>query len=212
MHTSFRASLRVPTRAPRIPSSAARPSMQVRGILRAGYTSSSSQSDPHPHKPLPEAETFDKTARPGLYYSRPSPRDLPPLKSKWPAVLALGVVGVAAWAVFMVFVTNQEKLSSSIMQQIMNAVRESPELRAVIGEAIRPEPVWWMNGDPRIDGAIHIPGGNIDLSFRVKGHKGAGTLYFTSIRRAKGEPFQILRFKVIADDGTEVNVATAKAS
>ena len=54
---------------------------------------------------------------------------------------------------------------------------------------------------------IHMPGGNIDLSFRVKGHKGelqcpqciyllncfpgAGTLYFTSIRRVKGEPFQI---------------------
>ncbi|KAJ3011912.1 hypothetical protein NUW54_g2027 [Trametes sanguinea] len=40
-------------------------------------------------------------------------------QSKWPAILALGVVGVSAWAVFMVFVTNQEKLSSSIMQQIM---------------------------------------------------------------------------------------------
>ena len=52
--------------------------------------------------------------------------------------------------------------------------------------------------------------GNVDLSFRVKGHKGqrsndvhtphptrltrfffsgAGTLYYTSIRKAKGEPF-----------------------
>ena len=54
----------------------------------------------------------------------------------------------------MVFVTNQEKLSSSVMQQIMNALRESPDLRAVLGEAIRPEPVWWMNGDPWIDGAV----------------------------------------------------------
>lgn len=52
--------------------------------------------------------------------------------------------------------------------------------------------------------------GNVDLSFRIKGHKGreftqnvlcrvdhihdniaAGTLYFTSIRKAKGEPFTI---------------------
>ena len=57
----------------------------------------------------------------------------------------------------MVFVTNQEKLSSSIMQQIMNTIRESPELRDVLGEAIRPEPVWWMNGDPWIDGAVRCP-------------------------------------------------------
>ena len=54
----------------------------------------------------------------------------------------------------MVYVTNQEKLSSSIMQQVMSTVREHPELRAVLGEAIRPEPVWWMNGDPWIDGAV----------------------------------------------------------
>lgn len=33
--------------------------------------------------------------------------------------------------------------------------------------------------------------GNIDLSFRLKGHKGSGTLYFTSVRKAKGEPFTI---------------------
>ncbi|KAI0807799.1 cytochrome oxidase complex assembly protein 1-domain-containing protein [Fomes fomentarius] len=206
---SLRASLRVPPRL--------QPAHSLRPLpyLRAAYASSSqpqTHSHSHPQKPLPEAETFDKTARPGLYYSRPSPRDLPPLQSKWPAILALGAVGVGAWAVFMVFVTNQEKLSSSIMQQIMNAIRESPDLRAVLGEAIRPEPVWWMNGDPWIDGAIHIPGGNIDLSFRVKGHKGAGTLYFTSIRRAKGERFQILRFKVIADDGTEVILSQATPS
>ena len=56
----------------------------------------------------------------------------------------------------MVFVTNQERLSSSIMQQVMAAVRDSPELRAVIGEAIHPEPVWWLNGDPWIDGAVSV--------------------------------------------------------
>lgn len=56
----------------------------------------------------------------------------------------------------MTFVTNQEKLSSSVMQQLMNTLRENPELRAALGEAIRPEPVWWMNGDPWISGAVCI--------------------------------------------------------
>jgi len=53
-----------------------------------------------------------------------------------------------------------------------------------------------------------MPQGNVDLTFRAKGHKGmlvtcvhdlgvslsvvgSGTVYFTSIRRAKGEPFTI---------------------
>ncbi len=66
------------------------------------------------------------------------------------------MLGVSAWGLFMVFVKNQEKLSSSIMQQLMTTVRESPELREVLGEAIRPEPEWWMNGDPWINGAVRI--------------------------------------------------------
>ena len=88
---------------------------------------------------------------------------------------------------------------------------------------------------------ISMPQGNVDLTFRVKGHKGrgvpcpclrvsslpvdSGTVYFTSIRRAKGEPFTIraslsriahptnlhvilipVRFRVIKDDGQVVNI------
>ena len=66
--------------------------------------------------------------------------------------------------------------------------------------------------------------GNVDVSFRVKGSKGAGTLYFTSIRKEKGQPFTvcesaetvrsgifsdrffIVRYKIICDDGTTVNL------
>jgi len=121
-------------------------------------------------------------------------------------VLAFATVGVGAWALFLAWSKNQEKLSSSVMRQVMETVRDSAELKEILGEAIRPEPVWWLNGDPWINGSIRLMQGNVDLSFRLKGHKGAGTLYFTSIRKAKSEPFTILRFKVIADDGTVVNV------
>ena len=66
--------------------------------------------------------------------------------------------------------------------------------------------------------------GNVDVSFRVKGSKGAGTLYFTSIRKEKGQPFTVcksmetiilhiisdrlstVRYKIICDDGTTVNL------
>lgn len=38
---------------------------------------------------------------------------------------------------------------------------------------------------------INMMQGSVDVSFRVKGSKAAGTLYFTSIRRSKGTQFSI---------------------
>lgn len=50
--------------------------------------------------------------------------------------------------------TNQEKISSSVVQQIMRELREDEELRAVLGDAIRMQGEWWLNGDPRIIGSV----------------------------------------------------------
>ncbi|KZT71248.1 DUF1783-domain-containing protein [Daedalea quercina L-15889] len=161
-----------------------------------------------PPKELPPAVNFTEASKPKQYYRRPE-RDLPPLEKRWPILLAFATVGVSVWGLFLAWSENQEKLSSSVMRQIMDTIRGSAELREVLGEAIRPEPVWWLNGDPWINGSIRLMQGNVDLSFRLKGHERAGTLYFTSIRKAKGEPFTILRFKVIADDGTTVDVPGA---
>ncbi|KAI0929235.1 hypothetical protein AcW1_006228 [Taiwanofungus camphoratus] len=158
-----------------------------------------------PPKESPPTETFSSTAKPRQYYARPQ-RDLPPVPRIWPAILAFGTVGVGAWGAFFMYAANQEKLSSSVVCRIMDTVRASPELQEVLGDAIRFEPVWWLNGSPWIHGAIYLMQGNVDLSFRLKGHKGAGTLYFTSIRKAKGQPFTVLRFKVIADNGKVVNI------
>ncbi|KAJ3875790.1 cytochrome oxidase complex assembly protein 1-domain-containing protein [Lentinula edodes] len=153
----------------------------------------------------PNVTTYSGTSRPRPYHLKHPPpalkRDLPRLQKTWPAILAFAVIGVAGWTAFLTFVTNQEKISSSVVQQIMRELREDEELRAVLGDAIRMQGEWWLNGDPRIIGSISTMQGNIDVSFRVKGSKGAGTVYFTSIRREKGVPFEILRFKVIADDG-----------
>jgi len=117
-------------------------------------------------------------------------------------------LGITGWAGFLHFATNQEKLSSSIVRQILRNVRDNPELKELLGDAIRPEPTWILNGNPWINGKINTLQGNIDLSFCLKGQKGRGTLYFTSVRKAKGEPFRILRFKVIGDNGTVVHLPT----
>jgi cytochrome c oxidase assembly factor 1 len=71
-------------------------------------------------------------------------------------VLLLGTVGVAAWGVFLTYAANQERLSSSITQQVVTNLRDSSEVREVLGDAIRPEPVWYLNGDPWVDGVVSV--------------------------------------------------------
>ncbi|KAF9264511.1 DUF1783-domain-containing protein [Marasmius fiardii PR-910] len=158
----------------------------------------------------PSTTLFTGTSQPrpySAYNSTPKlKRELPRLPRRWPFVLAFSLLGLAGWGGFMTVVTNQEKITSSVFKQVMRSIRNDPKVNDAIGDAIRPQPEWWLNGDPNIRGQISTMQGNVDMSFRVKGSKGSGTVYFTSIRREKGVPFTILRFKVIADDGTVIHV------
>ncbi|EKM55272.1 uncharacterized protein PHACADRAFT_195296 [Phanerochaete carnosa HHB-10118-sp] len=169
-------------------------------------TTTSAPRQPAP--PQPEVETFSEASKPREYYTRPQ-RDLPPLQRKWPGILVASILGVSAWGAFYLYATNQERLSSSVVKQIMSTISENGDLRETLGDAIRFEPVWWLNGDPYIKGAVHMLQGNVDLCFRIKGHKDAGTLYFTSIRKTKGESFTILRFRVICDNGKIIEIPTS---
>jgi cytochrome c oxidase assembly factor 1 len=69
-------------------------------------------------------------------------------------LLAAAAFGIAGWGVFMAVITNQEKISSSVVKQIMRSVRDDAQLKEVLGEAIRPQPEWWLNGDPKINGKV----------------------------------------------------------
>lgn len=61
----------------------------------------------------------------------------------------------------MTYATNQEKLSSTVFRSIMRSVKADAELREILGDAIRPQPEWWLNGDPHITG--HVSVGNVAL-------------------------------------------------
>ncbi|KAL0946385.1 hypothetical protein HGRIS_012615 [Hohenbuehelia grisea] len=163
---------------------------------------------PPPPRSEPVVETFSERARPKrpLYSNSPPNKELPRVKKRWPIILAFAGAGALSWWAFLKYVTNQEKISSSVVRQIMRTVKAHPDLKELLGEAIRPQPEWWLNGDPWIDGNINQLQGNVDVSFRLRGSKGSGTLYFTSIRKEKGSPFTILRFKVIGDNGTVANI------
>ncbi|KAK0195804.1 cytochrome oxidase complex assembly protein 1-domain-containing protein [Armillaria mellea] len=175
-----------------------------RARLHRTFATNFPRPPPPPTEP-PHVEMFSDTSRPRPF------RELPRIKRRWPAILALSVVGVAAWGVFYSYATNQQKISSSVFKQVLRTAREDEGLRDVLGEALRPQPEWWLNGEPRVLGAINILQGHVDLSFRIRGSKGSGTVYFTSVRREKGIPYEILRFKVITDSGTVVNVDSSKA-
>ncbi|TFY61358.1 hypothetical protein EVG20_g7088 [Dentipellis fragilis] len=162
-----------------------------------------------PPSEMPAAETFSSPSKPREYYTRRQQRDLPPYARTWPLVAVFGTAGVAVWASFFMYATNQERLSSSVTRHVLTTIRESDAVREVLGDAVRFEPAWYLNGDPWVSGSVNMLQGHVDISFRVKGHKQGGTLYFTSLRKAKGEPFTILRFKIIADDGTIVKVPLA---
>ena len=78
------------------------------------------------------------------------------MQKKWPILLALTVLGTSSWAAFYAYAANQERLSSSVYKQILKTIKEHPELQAAIGDAIRPEPTWWLNGDPWISGGVRL--------------------------------------------------------
>ncbi|TDL27341.1 DUF1783-domain-containing protein [Rickenella mellea] len=150
----------------------------------------------------PDPVTFTSPAKPRAYYARPTPtRELPSVKIQWGVIAGFGVAGLAAWAAFLLYATNQERLSSSVVRKVLRDIRVDPEAVRLLGDGVRAAPEWWLNGQPYVNGAINLLQGSVDFSVRVKGSLREGILYFTSIRKTKGQQFEILRYKIITDDG-----------
>lgn len=76
------------------------------------------------------------------------------VQSKWPLAIGGAIVGIAGWAAFMTYATNQEKLSSSVFRSILRGLKSDPQLKESLGEAIRPQPEWYLNGDPYVKGHV----------------------------------------------------------
>ncbi|KAK0439056.1 cytochrome oxidase complex assembly protein 1-domain-containing protein, partial [Desarmillaria tabescens] len=155
----------------------------------------------------PRVTTFSDTARPRRYIlrERESPeieRGVPLVKKRWSIAIACTIAGVSAWTLFWTYITNKEKISSSIVQELIHLLRNDHWVKIIFGDGIVAETKWWLNEHPRICGSVDIPQGYVDLSFRVEGNNGSETVYFTSMRRDETQPFEILRFKLVADDGT----------
>ncbi|KAF8335000.1 cytochrome oxidase complex assembly protein 1-domain-containing protein [Cantharellus anzutake] len=131
-------------------------------------------------------------SRPKAIHSRQTPeRELPDLTS--------------------VFALRRERIASSVVRQIMHVLQTSddPLLEANVGRKISMKPHWYILNQPYVFGTINLLQGKVDISFGVQGSEGDGTVYFSSIRKMKGQPFTILRFKIICDNGEIVQLKDA---
>lgn len=118
-----------------------------------------------------QAEVFGGPARPRLRYERPKEaRELPEVTSRWkyckpfppslpflstfivhrvyidppcPEDLAVATLAVTLWTIFLLHVMNAERLSSSVLRQVQYQLRNSEEVKALVGEGVRYAENWW---------------------------------------------------------------------
>ncbi|BGP39208.1 cytochrome oxidase assembly protein 1 [Rhodotorula kratochvilovae] len=132
-------------------------------------------------------------------------RDLPELKSRTPLYLSIALISAAAWGLFLAYATNNERANSSVVRSLTFQLRSWPAVREFLGDGIKIEPL--VGEFVRIKGSINMLAGRIDVQFRVRGSKAAGTASFTSIRRGKDGRFEVLRWKLTRDDGAVLDLA-----
>lgn len=142
-----------------------------------------------------------------MRYDRPKEaRELPEVYSRWKYYALLATLAITSWSLFLLQVTNAERLSSSVLRSITYQLRNAEEVRKALGERVRYAENWWGFGEPWISGNVNLPQGKVDLKFRIKGDKDNATVYFTSIRPDTNSEFRIVRYKVVTDSGKTIQM------
>ncbi|KAG0147972.1 hypothetical protein CROQUDRAFT_655569 [Cronartium quercuum f. sp. fusiforme G11] len=186
----------------------------VKVNLRTNYflrpTSTSSTAYPsgsakNPTKVLPASTTSLSQSSPQAHssHSKRIPlahRKLPELPNRRPLYILTFVAISGVWATFVYFSTNAEKANSTVVNAVLFELRTNPVSQEALGSPIRAEKDD-MFGQLWVDGQINLMQGAVDVAFRVKGSSNSGKVYFTSVRRERDAAFEIIRWKLIRDDG-----------
>ncbi|GAA5825247.1 hypothetical protein JCM3770_003170 [Rhodotorula araucariae] len=165
-------------------------------------------SSPLPHaaaSPPPQAHARTPGDARRRYPHQRIEHQLPELKSRTPLYLSIALISAAAWGLFLAYATNNERANSSVVRSLTFQLRSWPAVREFLGDGIKIEPL--VADFVRIKGSINMLAGRIDVQFRVRGSKAAGTASFTSIRRGKDGRFEVLRWKITRDDGAVLDLA-----
>ena len=120
---------------------------------------------------------------------------IPPLPNKKPMYILGGASLAVMWYVLSGYFNNKERLGSSVLRMVSQRVRTAPEVIEMLGDPVKIKRS--MFGDPWIDGIVNPLKGKVDMSFEVQGPLGVGKVYFTSVRKHKADPFELLRFLVV---------------
>ncbi|WFD29182.1 cytochrome oxidase assembly protein 1 [Malassezia sp. CBS 17886] len=118
-------------------------------------------------------------------------------ENRKPYYIAGGVSLVLFWYGFSTYLKNKERLGSSVLRMVTFHIKESPEVHELVGTPVILKR--GITGDPWIEGIVSPVKGKVDMSFQVEGPAGVATVYFTSIRKEKTDPFEVLRFLVVPD-------------
>ncbi|RVD81203.1 uncharacterized protein DFL_009077 [Arthrobotrys flagrans] len=98
---------------------------------------------------------------------------------------------------------NYQRSSSSVVSSTLYALRVNPEAREILGDEIsfKAKTIPWIHGT--MD-QLH---GKIDISYKVKGSKGEGTVHFLSLREGgRAGKFKTKRWALEIPDGGVLNL------
>lgn len=108
----------------------------------------------------------------------------------------LAVVAVCSVTIF-----NYQKSSSPIISSTLYALRTSPEANRLLGDEI-----YFKHQIPWISGEMNQVKGRIDISFSVRGSRGAGVMRFASHRPSSKALFETTEWSLTLEDGTRVDL------
>ncbi|WFC98672.1 cytochrome oxidase assembly protein 1 [Malassezia yamatoensis] len=171
----------------------------VNRIWNAGLSRAARLPSPRAAWVLPLRSMSSRPPQPGTWEPRVTrvKSDIPKLPNNRPYYIAAGASLIALWYVLTTYLNNKERLGSSVLRTVSQRVKEASEVHSLLGEPVQLKRSSF--GDPWIEGIINPLKGKVDMSFQVYGPRGTATVYFTSIRKAKGDAFEVLRFLIVPD-------------
>ncbi|KAL2888871.1 cytochrome oxidase assembly [Ceratocystis lukuohia] len=96
---------------------------------------------------------------------------------------------------------NYQKMTSSVTNSTLYALRTSPRARAILGNEI-----YFKQRIPWISGEMNQLHGRINISFGVKGDKGEAVMTFTSYRYTDRGQFETMEWSLTTPDGKKVDL------
>lgn len=102
----------------------------------------------------PLSSSSNPASRP---YARHRPALPQPRSFKVPALLFI-LFSLTSWTAFTVHATNRERLSSSVLKNVMEKIKDDERVQTKLGDGVQLKREMMLAGDPWIDGSVSESG------------------------------------------------------